>query len=291
MKRLLLALVLCAAALVVLSSALYTVNETEQALVVRLGRPIGVETEPGLKIKFPFIDTVITYDSRRLMLESTPEQVILGDQKRVEVSTYTLFKITDPLRFYQSVRTTNAAESQVRQIVGSSLRRELGRVMLATLLSADRERLTKVICADVSEEARPLGIEIVDVRIRRADLPAETSQAIYSRMTSERQREAMELRAQGFEWAQQIKSKAERERTVILAEAERQSRITRGEGDAEVSRMFAEAFGEDPKFFELYRALQTYRHALAESSPTLVLSPSAKFLRYLDAGPTVAAPK
>jgi membrane protease subunit HflC len=272
-------------ALATLSSALYTVAETEQALVVRLGKPMGTAGGPGLKVKLPLVDTVFYYDTRLLALEPSTEQVILGDQKRIEVQAYTLFRIVDPLRFYQSVRTVELARAQLTQIISSSVRRELGRVALPKLLSEGRAGITEEIRQKVYENALPLGIEVTDVRFRRADLPLEASQAIYDRMKSERQREAKELRAQGFEWAQQIKSKADRDRTVILAEAERDSRIMRGQGDADASRVFADAFGRDPQFYKLYRVLQTYRHALAEASPILVLSPDAVFLRDFNTGP------
>jgi membrane protease subunit HflC len=278
-------------ALAILSSALYTVAETEQALVVRLGKPMGTAGGPGLKVKLPLVDMVFYYDTRLLALEPPTEQVILGDQKRIEVQAYTLFRIVDPLRFYQSVRTVELARAQLTQIISSSVRRELGRVALPQLLSEDRARITEEIRQKVYENALPLGIEVADVRFRRADLPLEASQAIYDRMKSERQREAKELRAQGFEWAQQIKSKADRDRTVILAEAERDSRIMRGQGDAEASRVFADAFASDPQFYKLYRVLQTYRHALAEANPILVLSPDAIFLRDFNTGPGGTPPR
>ncbi|MTK64080.1 MAG: protease modulator HflC, partial [Methanobacterium sp.] len=207
-----------------LNAALYTVVETQQALVVRLGAPVGTAGTPGLKVKVPLIDTVIYYDTRLLPLNPPSEQIILGDQKRIEVDTYTRFRIADPLRFYQSVRTVEQARAQLTQMVSSSLRRELGQVMLHSLLSEDRARIVGNIRKEVAFKARPLGIEVVEVGLHRADLPFETSQAIYDRMKSERQREAKELRAQGFEWAQEIQAKAERERTVNLSKAERPSR-------------------------------------------------------------------
>jgi membrane protease subunit HflC len=278
-------------ALWVANAALYTVDETQQALVVRLGAPMGVAGEPGLKIKMPLIDTIIYYDTRLLPLDPPAEQIILGDQKRIEVDTYTRFRITDPLRFYQSLRTVEQARAQLTQIVSSSLRRELGQVMLRSLLSDERTRIVDNIQKEVAEKARPLGIEVLEVRIHRADLPFETSQAIYDRMKSERQREAKELRAQGFEWAQEIQSKADRERTVILSEAQRQSKITRGEAEAQANRLFAEAFGKDPQFYKLYRSLQTYRQALADSAPTLILSPDAAFLHDFKTGPLPSGQK
>jgi membrane protease subunit HflC len=265
--------------------SLYTVEQTEQALVVRLGRPVDVVRAPGLHLKLPFVDSLLFYDTRLLPLEPPLEQIILGDQKRLEVQMYARYRIADPLLYYQSVRTTEAARSQLMQIVSSALRREMGQVKLMALLSDERRAITDVVLNETIEKAKPLGIAVADVRIRRADLPPETSQAIYDRMKSERQREAKELRAQGYEWAQQIQSHADRERTVILSEAQRQSLTTRGQGDAEANRIYAQAFGRDPKFFAFYRAMQTYRQSLADSGPTLVLSPNSELLKYFGSGP------
>ncbi|SPJ18276.1 Protein HflC [Burkholderiales bacterium] len=276
-----------ALALVLLASlSLFTVDQTEQALVVRLGKPQEVQRNAGLHVKLPFVDTVIFYDTRLLPLEPPLEQIILGDQKRLEVQVYARYQITDPLLYYQSVRTLEQARSQLTQIISSALRRELGQVMLTALLSEQRRQITDIVLQESMAKAQPLGITIADVRIRRADLPPETSQAIYDRMKSERQRQAKELRAQGYEWAQQIQSRADRDRTVILSEAQRQSLTTRGQGDAEANRILAQAFGRDPKFFEFYRAMQTYRQALADSSPIVVLSPSSELLKYFGNGAT-----
>lgn len=272
-----------------LASALYTVGETQQALVVRMGAPTEPVKSPGLKLKMPLIDTVIYYDTRLLTLAPPSEQVILGDQKRLEVETYTRYRIVDPLRFYQSLRTVEQANAQLTQLVSSSLRRELGQVMLKSLLSADRPHIVEKIQKEVVEKARPLGIEVTEVRFHRADLPFETSQAIYDRMKSERQREAKELRAQGFEWAQQIQAKADRERAVLLSDAQRQSKITRGEADAQANQIFAQAFGKDPQFYKLYRSLQTYRQALSDAAPTLILSPDTAFLKNFKTGPAASA--
>lgn len=271
-----------------LSSTLYTVNEGEQVLVVRQGAPIGVITEPGLKAKIPLVDSVTYYEARLLTLEPPPEQVILGDQKRIVVQAYARYRIANPLRFNQSVRTLDLAAPQLGQIVSSSLRRVLGQVVLPSLLSAQRAKIVDQIQNEVTDKAKGLGIEVAEVRLHRADLPLETSQAIYDRMKSERQREAKELRAQGFEWAQQIQAKAERERTVTLSEAQRQSKITRGEADGAANSILTKAFGADPVFYRLYRSLQTYRQALADTGATLVLSPDAAFLHSLKAGPDAA---
>jgi membrane protease subunit HflC len=284
--RLLVALAVVVAAVVYLIvSSLYVVHEGEQALVVRLGAPIGVVVKPGLKVKAPFIDSVYVYDTRLQLLEPPPEQMILGDQKRLEVQPYTRFRIVDPLRFYQALRTLDQARAQLSQLVSSSVRRNLGQSPLLTLLTQQRGGIIGAIKTEVEAKAGALGVEIDEVRFHRADLPFETSQAIYDRMKSERQREAKELRAEGAEWAQQIQSHADRERTILLSEAQRAATISRGEGDAEANRVLAEAFDKDPSFYQFYRALQTYRSALADSGPTLVLSPDADFLRTLQNGP------
>lgn len=268
-----------------LGSSVYTVGEMQQALVVRLGAPTDLVTTPGLKFKVPLIDTVTYYDTRLLTLTMPSEQVILGDQKRLEVETYVRFRIADPLRFYQSLRTIDQANAQLTQLVSSSLRRELGQVMLKSLLSSERPKIVEHIQKEVVEKATSLGIDITEVRFHRADLPFETSQAIYDRMKSERQREAKELRAQGFEWAQQIQAKADRERAVLISEAQRQSKITHGEADAKANQIFAQAFGKDPQFYKFYRTQQTYRRALSDAAPTLFLSPDTAFLKEFKSGP------
>lgn len=278
------------AAFWLLSSALYTLPEGQNALVVRLGAPIDVDQQPGLKFKLPVIDSVQYYDTRLQTLAPPPEQVILGDEKRLEVETYTRYRIASPLRFYQSLRTVDQANIQLAQLVSSSLRRELGKVMIHSLLSGERGHIVEQIQREVAERARPLGIEVTEVRLHRADLPLETSQAIYDRMKSARQQEAKQLRAQGAEWAQQIQAKADGERTVILSEAQRQSAIIRGEADAEANRILGHAFSKDPKFYKFYRSLQTYRQALADSGATLVLTPDSALLHDFKTGPAGAKP-
>jgi membrane protease subunit HflC len=272
------------------SASTFTVSEGQQALVVRLGAPIGVETQPGLKFKAPLIDSVFVYDTRLLLLMPPTEQVIMGDQKRLEAQPYARYRIVDPLRFYQALRTDEQARAQLSQIVSSSMRRELGQVPLAELLTPRRVQILDSVRNEVAEKALPLGVEIDEVRFHRTDLPFETSQSIYDRMKSERLREAKELRAQGFEWAQQVQAKADRERTGVLAEAQRAATILRGEGEAEASRLLSEAFGRDEKFYEFYRSLQTYKRALADSGPTLMLTPTSSFLKLLVSGPETPEP-
>ena len=272
-----------------IASSVYVVNEGEQGLVVRLGAPIGVVGRPGLKFKAPFIDAVYVTSTRSLLLEPPVEQAIMGDQKRLEVQPYARYRIVDPLRFYQALGTSEAANAQLAQIVSSSARRALGQAPLRALLTEERGHILDGIKNEVAAKAEPLGIAVDVVRFHRAQLPFETSQAIYDRMKSERQREAKELRAQGFESAQQIQARADHERTVVLSEAERAAAIARGEGDAVANRTLAEAFSQNPEFYSLYRSLKTYKQALANSSPTLVVSPEADFMKLLKSGPETPA--
>ncbi len=274
--------------LIVANSSLFIVNQGEQALVLRFGAvadPKNPIKGAGLHFKKPFIEDVVRYDARLLDVDPPAEQVILADQKRIEVDTYARFRISDPLLFYQAVRTEEGARSRIREIVNNSLRRVLGNVMLPSVLSAEREQIMKEIQTQVSEAAKSLGVTVADVRLRRADLPAETSQAIFRRMESERQREAAEARAQGYERAQQIRATADRERTIILAEAQRQGQILRGEGDAEANKAYAEAFSADPVFFAFYCSLTAYRQALGDNNTTYVLSPDSDFFKFFHSAP------
>ena len=276
-------LAVAVAVLITVWSSLFVVTQGEQALVLRFGAvayPDDPVVGPGLHLKKPFIEDVVRYDARVLDVDPPPEQVILADQKRIVVDTYTRFRIVNPLLFYQAVRTEEAAFSRLREIVNNSTRRELGSVMLPSVLSAEREQIMHSILAQVAEAAKPLGVEVVDVRIRRADLPQETSKAIFDRMVSERQREATEARAQGNERAKEIRAAADRERTVILAEAQRQSQILRGQGEADANKIYAEAFSADPQFFAFYRSLHAYREALGDQNTTYLLSPDSDFFKY-----------
>lgn len=277
---------IAAVVLVVVGSAsLYTVNEARQALVLQFGQPVRMVQTPGLKFKIPFIQNVVMMDRRVLDLDPPVEQVILADQKRLDVDAFARYRITDPLKFFQSVQSETAAEARLNNIVNSSLRRVLGSATLLAVLSEERARIMTDIREQVNGEAKKLGIEIVDVRIRRADLPEETSQAIFARMRSERVREAAEARAQGQEQSQQIKSRADRERTVILAEAQRDSQVLRGEGDNQALGIIAKATTVDPEFYDFYRTLEAYRKSLSAKDTTMVLSPHSEFFRYFGDGP------
>jgi membrane protease subunit HflC len=263
-------------------SACFTVHQTEQALVLQFGEPLRVDHEPGLKFKLPFIQNVVYFDRRVLDFDPPAEEVIAADKKRLVVDAYTRFRITDPLRFYQTVGSEHGVRDRLSAIENGVVRRVIGTVTLASILSAERAKIMEDISNQVNAEAKEFGIDIIDVRIRHADLPEANNQAIYARMQSERQREAKEYRAQGAESAQRIRAKADKDKVVILADTQRQSQITRGEGDSESVRIYADAYNKDPDFFAFYRTMQAYRNALANSDTTLVLTPDSDFLRFFN---------
>jgi modulator of FtsH protease HflC len=271
--------------LMVAMSALFTVHQTQQALVLQFGDPKRVVSEPGLHVKLPFIQNAVYIDSRVLDFDAEANELILGDQKRLVVDSFARYRIVDPLRFYQSVGTELVLRDRINTILNASLRKVLGEVPLFTVLSADRGELMNRIRDQANQEAEQFGIDIVDVRIKRADLPAENSQAIYRRMQTEREREAKALRAQGAELAARIRARADRERRVIIAEAQKEAQIIRGEGDANAVRIFAEAFGRDVDFFTFYRSMEAYREALGDDNTSVVLSPSSEFFRFFGARP------
>jgi membrane protease subunit HflC len=271
--------------LVIVLSSLFTVHQTQLALVLQWGAPREVVTEPGLHFKAPWpIQNVLYLDKRVLYLDLPAQEVIAQDKKRLVVDAFARWRITDSLRFYQSLSDQNVAAVRLQPILGSNVRRILGAQTFAAVLSGQRAKLMLDIRDGVNAETKNFGIEIVDVRIRRADLPAQNSDAIYRRMQQERVREANEYRAQGEQISQEIRSKADRDATVILAEAQRQSEITRGEGDAEKNRIFAEAFGRDPDFFAFYRSMNAYQSSLKGDNTTVILSPDSDFFRYFGAG-------
>jgi modulator of FtsH protease HflC len=267
------------------SQTFFVVQQAQLALLVRLGKPVDTLSEPGLYVKYPLIDGAVFYDKHLLSLQPPLDQIILGDQKRIEVVTLSRFRIDNPLRFFQSVGTEDQARINLAQIVSSTVRKQLGKIALPALLTQERDKITDAIRTEVAQQAEDLGVAVTDVRILRAELPAETSQAIYERMTSERVREAKELRAQGFEWAQEIRSKADRDRAVLLSDSLRKSETERGAADAEANRIAVAAYGKNPEFYDLYRTLQVYRSALTQGSPTFVLAPSNELMKFFDAGP------
>jgi membrane protease subunit HflC len=263
-----------------LTNALFIVDQTEQALVLQFGEPRRVIRTPGLWAKRPFLEDVKRYDNRLLDFEPPPEEVIVSDQKRLVVDTYTRYRITDSLLFYQTVNTEVAVRARLSAMVNGSLRRVLGNVTLSALLSHERPAIMGQIRDEVAEQGKSFGIQVVDVRIRRADLPEENSQAIFARMVSERQQQAAQYRGEGAEAAQTVRANADRERTIIVAEAQRSAQRVRGDGDAESIRIYADAFGQDKEFFAFYRSMQAYRDALNGRSTSFVLTPGSGFFRF-----------
>ncbi|WP_159994403.1 protease modulator HflC [Roseomonas sp. 18066] len=281
MNRLMLLGGAAAIALLAAASSLFTVYQTEQVLVTRFGQPVRVINDPGLHVKLPFVDTVISFDRRLLDFDAGGEEVILGDQRRLIMDSFTRFRITDPLLFFQTVGAQEAGiRARLSSIVVSSLRRVLGSESLLAVLSADRSRIMTEIRRQVNDEALRFGVAVEDVRIRRADLPEENTQAILQRMQSERERVAREARAEGAEVAARVRAGAERERTVILAESQAQADTLRGQGEQEAIRLFADAFQRDPEFYSFYRSMQAYRAAFSEGETRLVLTPDSEFFRY-----------
>jgi membrane protease subunit HflC len=261
-------------------SALFSVQQTEQALVVRFGRPVDIVTEAGLHFKVPFTDTVIPIDRRILDLENPSQEVIASDQKRLVVDAFARYRIKDALKFYQSVGSVQAANIQLTTLLNASLRRVLGEVTFIQVVRDEREALMGRIRDQLDHEADGYGIQVVDVRIRRADLPEQNSQAVYERMKTERQREAAEFRAQGAQKGQEIRANADREAQVIRAEARSLAERTRGEGDAERNRLFAEAYGKDPDFFAFYRSMTAYETGLKGNDTRFLLTPESDFFRF-----------
>ena len=277
--------------LIVVNATLFTVSQTDQALITEFGRPVRVIEDPGLHVKIPFVQTVIEFDRRLLNLVTASEEVILGDQRRLIVDSFTMFRINDPLRYYQAVGSgEQGIQIRLNAIVSSAIRRQLGTKPLPDVLSADRERIMGSIRDQVNGEMKGFGVLVEDVRIRRADLPRENTEAILSRMQSERQRVAAQARAEGAEAAQRIRADADRDRTVLLANAKATADQLRGEGEAEASRLYAAAFSQDSGFFAVWRTLQAYRDAFTGGRTRLILTPDNQFLRYLVAPPTPPSP-
>jgi len=261
-------------------SSFFTVDQTEQALVLQFGQPRRVIREPGLWVKRPFVENVILYDTRVLDFEPPHEEVIVSDQKRLVADTYTRYRIVNPLQFYQTVGSEAGVRARLSALVSGSLRRVLGSVTLNDILSNKRAAIMVQIRDDVAVQAKDFGIDVVDVRLRRADLPEENSQAIYARMQSEREQQARQYRGEGAEAAQNVRANAERERTVILAEAQRDAQRVRGDGDGQSIKIYADAFGQDKEFFAFYRSLQAYRDALNGKDTSFILSPEGNFFRF-----------
>jgi membrane protease subunit HflC len=282
-RILIIAIVLVLALGVTLAGAsFYTVDPTEQILVLQFGAPLTVVTDEGLHTKVPWMQTIQVIDRRLLNLEAPAEEVITEDKKRIVVDAFARWRIVDPLRFYQTLLDETGAQLRLNPFLSSDLRRVLGSQTFATMLSSSRADLMHDIRDDMNQETRRFGVEVVDVRIRHADLPPQNSEAIFQRMQQERKREANEFRAEGSEIKQRIQARAEREVTVLLAEAGRESQILRGEGEAEQTRILGDAFGQDADFFAFYRSMQAYRDALPADTSRMLLSPNSEFFRYFE---------
>jgi modulator of FtsH protease HflC len=267
-------------ALLAAYGSLFTVYQTKQALVVRLGEPVRVITEPGLHVKAPLVDTVITVDNRILDLENAAQEVFASDQRRLVIDAFARYRITDVLRFYQTVTNIEGANVRLSSLLNAALRRVLGEATLIHVVRDDRAALMARVRDQLDREARAFGIEVVDVRIRRADLPEQNSQAVYQRMQTERQRQAASIRGEGNQKSQEIRAKADRDVTVIVAEAQSKGEQIRGDGDAQRNRIFAEAYGKDPDFFAFYRSMQAYEAGLPANDTRLVLRPDSDFFKY-----------
>ena len=274
--------VIALATLVIASNALFVVNQVQQSIILQFGAPVRVVQEPGLHVKMPFIQETIFYDKRILDLDPPEDEFLLEDKKRINVNAYVRYKITDPLQFYRTLRTEYNLQNTLGKNVNASLRRVLGNVNLVDLLSQERVAIMGEVLDNVRSKAETFGLEIVDVRIGRTDLPPQTSQAVYSRMRTEREREAREARAEGAELAQKIRANADKEKTIILAEAKRQSEILRGDGEADRVRILGEAYGKDAGFFDFYRTLKEYEESLINSNgeTKLILNPDSEFFRF-----------
>ena len=275
-------LILAFICLLVLNSAVFLLDQREQALVVQFGQPIRVVRDPGLNFKIPFAQDLIVFDKRVLDLNADPKELIAADQKRLIVDSFAKYRITDPLKFYQTVRNEAGMRVRLNAILDSRLREVLGSVPLQALLTGEREKIMQDIKQKVNQEAKSFGIDVVDVRIMRADLPLTNSEAIFLRMQTERQREAKEFRAQGAEESQRIRSRADKERTIILAEAQKQSSLLRGAGEGKSTEIYTEAYSRDPEFYRFYRTLQAYRETLKNTDTPLIVSPDSEFLKFFN---------
>lgn len=259
--------------------AFFTVHQTQTALVMQFGRPIRVESDPGLKMKLPLVQDVQYFDKRILNLDPPAQEVILADQKRINVNSFARFRIKDPLEFRRRAVTVDNFLTIFGARLNAVVRAEVGRVLLGDMLSPRRDDIMRNITRQMTAAAPEFGIEVIDIRIGRTDLPEATSQAVYNRMRSERIAQAQQLRAEGAEIKARIQGDADRERTVILAEAQRQAQILRGEGEGQRTRILNDAYGTDPEFFAFWRSMEAYEQSLGPGT-TMVLSPSSEFFRY-----------
>lgn len=269
-------------AFILFASSIFTIDQRQQALILQFGEPIRVINTPGIKFKMPFIQNAVIFDKRIIDLVISEQEVIASDQKRLIINAYAKYKIVDPLKFYTSVATQQGLSSKLSGIIDSSLRQVIGEATLLELLTENRTKIMQDIKDAVSNSSEIFGIKIVDVRIMRADLPQENSDAIFARMQTEREKEAREIRAKGAEEADRIRAEADKQRTIIIAEAKKTSDLTRGEGDATSIKIFADSYGKDPDFADFYRSMSAYKEALKNDKTKMVISPDNEFFRYMN---------
>lgn len=277
-------LVVAIVGIVILLQALFTVHQSERALVLQLGKPVRVINEPGLSFKIPFFENVEPISKRVLSVEGSQQELLTSDQKRVVVDYFARYRIIDPLLFYQSVRSTETLDQRLQPIIASQLRRVLGKVQMAQILTKERANLMREITGDVGDEVKGFGIEVLDVRMKRVDLPQQNSEAIFARMQTQRQQEAARIRAEGARERQTKEAEADKQKVVIVADARRQAEILRGDGDASATKIYNEAYGRDPGFFDFYRSMQALSQGLSGESTTYVGPTTGDFFRYFGVG-------
>lgn len=273
-------LIISTIAMILFSSSIFTVNQTEQVLILSFGKPVRVISKPGIKFKIPFIHDKISFDKRIIDLGIADQEVIASDQKRLIISAFAKYQIVDPLKFYTTVRSMEGLSGKINGILDSGLRQVIGEVTLSELLTENRSNIMKKIHDVVAAEVQIFGIKIVDIRIMRADLPKENSDAIYARMQTEREKEAREIRANGAEESDKIKAMADKQKTIILSEAKKLSDITRGNGEAEASKIYANSYGKDPEFADFYRSMNAYKNSFKSDKTKMVISPDSDFFKY-----------
>lgn len=273
-------LILATIAMILFASTMFTVDQRQQVLITEFGKPVRVIKEPGINFKLPLVQDAIFFDKRIIDLGIQDQEVIASDQKRLIINAFAKYKITDPLKFYTTARTMQGLSNKIDGILDSSLRQVIGEVKLSELLTENRGDIMNKISETVSNQAQIFGIEIVDVRIMRADLPQENSDAIYARMQTEREKEAREIRANGAEIAQKIRAEADKERTIILANAKKESNLTRGNGEAKANRIYARSYNIDPEFADFYRSMQAYKTSLSSDNTKVVIAPNSEFFKY-----------
>lgn len=273
--------VLAAIILIGLSQSLFVVDQTEKAILLQLGKPVGETYGPGLHIKMPLVQNVIYFDSRILDYDARPEEILTEDKKTMVVDHYSKWRIADPLQFYRRARTIPGAQARLDDIIAAAVREALGRYSLIDLVAHKRQEIMNQVNDEAQKQAKPYGIDVLDVRIKRTDLPAENARAIYGRMKAERERQAKQYRSEGREAAARITAQADKERTVILAEAQKNAEITRGEGDAKAVKIYAKALNKSPEFYEFKRSLEAYEKSLTDNTK-IILTPKTPFLRHFN---------